>query len=49
MPANLYGEGDNFDLKSGHVLPALVKKFVIAKKIYLPLKFGVPVMSKESF
>ena len=32
MPANLYGEGDNFNLKSGHVLPALVKKFVIAKK-----------------
>ena len=32
QPANLYGEGDNFDLKSSHVLPALVKKFVIAKK-----------------
>ena len=31
MPANLYGEGDNFDLKSSHVLPALVKKFTIAK------------------
>ena len=32
MPANLYGEGDNFDLKSSHVLPALIKKFVLAKK-----------------
>ena len=31
MPANLYGEGDNFDLKSSHVLPALVKKFIKAK------------------
>ena len=31
MPANLYGEGDNFDLHSSHVLPALVKKFVLAK------------------
>ncbi len=31
MPANLYGRGDNFDLKSSHVLPALVKKFVKAK------------------
>ncbi len=31
MPANLYGEGDNFDLKSSHVLPALVKKFTLAK------------------
>ena len=32
QPANLYGEGDNFDLKSSHVIPALVKKFFIAKK-----------------
>ncbi len=31
MPANLYGEGDNFDLNSSHVLPALVKKFILAK------------------
>ena len=31
QPANLYGEGDNFDLKSSHVLPGLVKKFTIAK------------------
>ena len=32
QPANLYGVGDNFDLKSSHVLPALVKKFIQAKK-----------------
>ncbi len=32
QPANLYGEGDNFDLRSSHVLPALVKKFTLAKK-----------------
>ena len=31
QPANLYGEGDNFNLKSSHVLPALVKKFTLAK------------------
>jgi len=31
QPANLYGIGDNFDLNSSHVLPALVKKFVLAK------------------
>ena len=37
MPANLYGEGDNFDLKSSHVLPALVKKFTIAKIKKLPV------------
>ena len=27
MPTNLYGPGDNFDLLSSHVLPALVRKF----------------------
>lgn len=32
QPANLYGKGDNFELKSSHVLPALVKKFYLAKK-----------------
>ena len=31
QPANLYGEGDNFNLVSSHVLPALVKKFTTAK------------------
>ena len=31
QPANLYGVGDNFNLKSSHVLPALVKKFILAK------------------
>jgi GDP-L-fucose synthase len=31
QPANLYGEGDNFDLQSSHVIPALIKKFHYAK------------------
>jgi GDP-L-fucose synthase len=31
MPTNLYGPGDNFDLKSSHVLPALLRKFHEAK------------------
>ncbi len=31
QPANLYGDNDNFDLSSSHVMPALVKKFHIAK------------------
>jgi len=31
MPTNLYGPGDNFDLESSHVLPALLRKFVDAK------------------
>ncbi len=31
MPTNLYGPGDNFDLHSSHVLPALLRKFHTAK------------------
>lgn len=31
MPTNLYGAGDNFDLQSSHVLPALLRKFHTAK------------------
>ena len=32
MPTNLYGPGDNFDLKTAHVLPALLRKFHEAKQ-----------------
>ena len=31
MPTNLYGPGDNFDLTSSHVIPALMRKFHDAK------------------
>ena len=31
MPCNLYGIGDNFDLKTSHVLPALIRKIHNAK------------------
>ncbi|HZY09144.1 MAG TPA: GDP-L-fucose synthase [Ilumatobacteraceae bacterium] len=31
MPTNLYGPNDNFDLTSSHVLPALIRKFHVAK------------------
>lgn len=31
MPTNLYGTNDNYDLKSSHVLPALIRKFHEAK------------------
>jgi len=31
MPTNLYGPGDNYDLRSSHVLPALIRKFHEAK------------------
>jgi GDP-L-fucose synthase len=36
MPTNLYGPNDNFDLKSSHVLPALIRKFHQAKVNSLP-------------
>ncbi len=32
MPTNLYGPGDNFDLRNSHVLPALIRKFHEAKE-----------------
>jgi GDP-L-fucose synthase len=32
MPTNLYGPNDNFDLENSHVLPALIRKFVEAKR-----------------
>lgn len=31
MPTNLYGQHDNFDLKTSHVLPAMIRKFHEAK------------------
>lgn len=32
MPTNLYGPGDNFDLETSHVLPALIRRFHEAKE-----------------
>ncbi len=32
LPANLYGPGDNFDLESSHVIPALIRKCVEARR-----------------
>ncbi|MDA9790998.1 GDP-L-fucose synthase [Schleiferiaceae bacterium] len=39
MPTNLYGPNDNFDLKSSHVLPAMIRKFHEAK-----LESNIPVV-----
>jgi GDP-L-fucose synthase len=36
MPTNMYGPGDNFDLQTSHVLPALIRKFHEAKVQRLP-------------
>jgi GDP-L-fucose synthase len=31
LPTNLYGPGDNFDPRSSHVIPAMIKKFIAAR------------------
>jgi len=36
MPTNLYGPGDNFDLQTSHVLPALIRKAIEAKAADAP-------------
>jgi len=36
MPTNLYGPGDNFDLQSSHVLPAMIRKFYEATACNAP-------------
>jgi len=36
MPTNLYGPGDNFDLETAHVLPALIRRFHEAKESGAP-------------
>lgn len=33
FPVNLYGPGDNFDLETSHVMPALIRKFIEGKEI----------------
>lgn len=32
MPTNLYGPNDNYDLENSHVLPAMLRKFITAKR-----------------
>ena len=36
MPTNLYGPGDNFDLETAHVLPALIRRFHEAREAGAP-------------
>jgi GDP-L-fucose synthase len=37
VPTNLYGPGDNFDLLTSHVVPALIAKMHVAKEVGAPL------------
>ena len=36
LPVNLYGPGDNFDLETSHVIPAMIRKMVEAKRSGAP-------------
>jgi GDP-L-fucose synthase len=33
MPTNLYGKNDNYNLETSHVLPALIRKMILAKEL----------------
>jgi len=49
LPVNLYGPGDNFDPKSSHVIPALIRKFTDAKRADAPAVdvWGTGAASRE--
>ena len=51
LPVNLYGPGDNFDLASSHVIPALIRKFVEARRDNAPAVevWGTGSASREFF
>ena len=50
MPTNLYGPNDNYDLKTSHVLPAMIRKFHEAKlNDNAPVKLWGTVLQCESF
>lgn len=44
MPTNLYGPNDNFDLQNSHVLPAMIRKFHLAK---LALDNNIEAINKD--
>jgi GDP-L-fucose synthase len=49
LPANLYGPGDNFDLDTSHVIPALIRKCVEARRSGSPFieAWGSGQVSRE--
>jgi GDP-L-fucose synthase len=51
LPVNLFGPGDNFDLETSHVIPALIRKFVEAKQRSEPTVevWGTGSASREFF
>ena len=51
LPVNLYGPGDNFDSRSSHVIPALIKKCVDAQRAAEPeiVVWGTGSATREFF
>jgi GDP-L-fucose synthase len=51
LPVNLYGPGDNFDLQTSHVIPALIRKFCHAVDTGAPevVVWGTGSVSREFF
>ena len=51
LPVNLYGPGDNFDPASSHVIPALIRKCVDAKRAGAPeiVVWGTGAATREFF
>lgn len=51
LPVNLYGPGDNFDLHTSHVIPALIRKFIEAQESGAPQVevWGTGKASREFF
>jgi GDP-L-fucose synthase len=49
LPANLYGPGDNFDLETSHVIPALIRKCIDAREKKQPFidAWGTGQVSRE--
>ena len=49
LPANLYGPGDNFDLETSHVIPALIRKCIEARLRKAPFvaAWGSGTVSRE--
>ena len=49
LPANLFGPGDNFDLETSHVIPALIRKCVTARRTGAPFieVWGTGDVSRE--
>ena len=46
---NLYGKNDNFNIKSGHVVPSLIHKFYLAKKNNQPVNLWGNSQTKRCF